>query len=194
MLKFLAKIWPGIQKLYQISYILCNPLWSFFVQSSDTNLFVPRGTLGFQCICRAQLIIPTTHLHCCLPCNYVKSLLAYCRGQLRINRYIYCIKVQLRYFNSSVNKLLNLQTSFPSIYSNWKDKTPIISTETVRMVTNISTSFLQIQSIFIASKKKKKIFVFRRPWSREKKLLIFRMSRKTFTKNTKTISNYMYLH
>ena len=54
------------------------------------------------------------------------------------------------------NKLLNLQKSFPSIYSNWKDKTPIISTETVRMVTNISTSFLQIQSIFIASKKKKR--------------------------------------
>ena len=185
---------PRIQKLYQSPYILCNPLWSLFVQSSDTNLLAPRGTLGFQCICKAQLIIQTTHLHCPFPCNYIKSLLAYCRGQLRINRYIYCIKVQLRYFNSSVNKLLNLQTSFPSIYSNWKYKTPIISTETVRMVTNISTFFLQIQSIFIASKEKQMIFVLRRPWSREKKLLIFRMSSKTFTKNTKAISNYMYFH
>ena len=78
--KGLVKLLPRIQKLYQISYILCNPLRSFFVQSSDTNLLVPRGTLGLQCICRAQLIIQTTHLHCRLPCNYVTSLLAYCRG------------------------------------------------------------------------------------------------------------------
>ena len=77
--KGLAKLLPRIQKLYQIPYILCNPLWSLFVQSSDTNLMAPRGTLGLQCICRAQLIIQTTHLHCRLPCNYVTSLLAYCR-------------------------------------------------------------------------------------------------------------------
>ena len=55
-----------------------------------------------------------------------------------------------------MNKLLNLQTSFPSIYTSWKDKTPIISTEKVRMVANLATPFLQIQSIFFASKKKKK--------------------------------------
>ena len=78
--KGLAKLLPRIQKLYQIPYILCNPLWSLFVQSSDTNLMAPRGTLGLQCTCRAQLIIQTTHLHCHLPCNYVTSLLAYCRG------------------------------------------------------------------------------------------------------------------
>ena len=71
-----------------------------------------------------------------------------------------------------MKELLNLQSSFSSIYTSWKDKTPIISTETVRMVTNISTPFLQIQSIFIASKEKQMIFVLRRPWSSEKKLLI----------------------
>ena len=59
---------------------LCNHLQFFFVQSSDSNLIALRGTLGLQCICRAQLIFQTTHLHCCLPCNYVTSLLAYCKG------------------------------------------------------------------------------------------------------------------
>ena len=92
-LKGLANFLPTIQKLYQIPYILCNPLWSLFVQSSDTNLMAPRGTLGLQCICRAQLIIQTTHLHCHLPCNYVTNLLPYCTGKLKINRSIYCIKV-----------------------------------------------------------------------------------------------------
>ena len=78
--KGLAKLLPRIQKLYQIPSILCNHLWFLFVQSSDTNLLAPRGTLWLQCICRVQLIIQTTHLHCRLPCNYVTSLLAYCRG------------------------------------------------------------------------------------------------------------------
>ena len=96
--KGLVKLFLRIQKLYQIPYLLCNPLWSLFVQSSDTNLLVPRGTLGLQCICRAQLFIQMTHLHCRLPCNYIKILLAYCRGQKRITTYIYCIKLQLRYF------------------------------------------------------------------------------------------------
>ena len=53
-----------------------------------------------------------------------------------------------------MKKLLNLQSSFPSIDTSWKDKTPIISTETVRMVTNLSKTFLQIQSIFIVSNQK----------------------------------------
>ena len=97
-LKGLANFLPTIQKLYQIPYILCNPLSSLFAQSAGTNLLAPRGTLGLQCICRAQLFIQMTHLHCRLPCNYIKSLLAYCRGQKRITTYIYCIKLQLRYF------------------------------------------------------------------------------------------------
>ena len=92
-----------------------------------------------------------------------------------------------------MKKLLNLQSSFLSIDTSWKDRTPIISTETVRMVTNLSKTFLQIQSIFIISNQKQMIFVLRRPWSRAKKLLIFKSSSKTFTKNTKAISNYIYL-
>ena len=79
-LKSLAKLSPRMQKLYHITHIFCNTLWSVFVQSSDTNLMAPRGALGLQCICRAQLIIQTTHLHCRSPLNYVTGLLAYCRG------------------------------------------------------------------------------------------------------------------
>ena len=91
--KYLAKNLPRIQKLYQITYILCNALWSLFIQSFDTNLLAPRGTLGLQCICRAHLIMQTTHLHCRLLCNYVTILLTYCRGESRINSCICGIKV-----------------------------------------------------------------------------------------------------
>ena len=78
--KSLAKLVPRIQKLYQITYIFCNTLWSVFVKSCDTNLLEARGTLALQCICRAQLIIQTTYLNCRWPCNHVRSLLVYCRG------------------------------------------------------------------------------------------------------------------
>ena len=78
--KGLANLLPTIQKLYQIPYILCNPLWSLFVQSSDTNLLAPRGTLAFEWIWRVQLCIQKIRLHCCLLWNYVTSLLAYSRG------------------------------------------------------------------------------------------------------------------
>ena len=89
-----------------------------------------------------------------------------------------------------MKKLLNLQSSFSSIDTSWKDKTPIISTETVRMVTNLSKTF-PTQAFFIASNQKQMIFVLGRPWSREKRLLIFKSSSKTFTKNTKAISDYI---
>ena len=69
-----------IQKLHQITYSCCNPPSSVFIEPFDTNLLSPRRTLGSQCICRAKDIIHTTHLHCRSPCNYVTSLLAYCRG------------------------------------------------------------------------------------------------------------------
>ena len=39
---------------------------------------------------------------------------------------------------------------------------------------------------------KQMIFVLGRPWSRENKLLIFKRSSKTFTQNTKSISNYIH--
>ena len=61
-----------------------------------------------------------------------------------------------------MKKLLNLQSSFPSIDTSWKDKTPIISTETVRMVKNLSKTFLQNQSYFIVSNQKQMIFVLKR--------------------------------
>ena len=78
--KVLAKLSPRTQKLYQITYIFCNPLWPFFIQPFDTSLLASRRTIGLQWIWRAQLCIQKIRLHCSLPCNYVTSLLAYCRG------------------------------------------------------------------------------------------------------------------
>ena len=78
--KGLTKLLPRIQNLYQITYILCNTVSSISIQTFDTKWLVPWGTLVLQCNCRAQLIIHTTHLPCCLPCNYITSLFAYCRG------------------------------------------------------------------------------------------------------------------
>ena len=92
-----------------------------------------------------------------------------------------------------MKKLLNLQSSFSNIDTSWTDKTPIISTETDRMVTNLSKIFLQIQLIFIVSNQKQMIFVFRRTWSLEKKLLIYKSSSNNFPQNKKAISNYIYL-
>ena len=92
-----------------------------------------------------------------------------------------------------MKKIVTLRSSFPSVDTSWKDKTPIISTETVRMVTNLSKTFLQIQSVFIISNQKQMIFVLRRPWSSEKKSVILKSPSKTFTQNGKAISDYMYL-
>ena len=86
-----------------------------------------------------------------------------------------------------MKNLLNLEWS-----DTWKNKTCMISRETFRIVINLSKTFLQIQSIFIVSNQKQMIFVWRKPWSSEKKLLIFKISSKTFTQNTKAISDYMY--
>ena len=91
--KGLAKHLPRIQNLYQITYIFCNTVQSISIQPFDTNWLAPRETLGLQCICRAQLLIHTTHLPCSLPCNYVTSLLASSRWYIRINRYTYCIQL-----------------------------------------------------------------------------------------------------
>ena len=67
------------QKVCQTTYIFCDLLWLIFIQPFHTNLLARRRILGLQCICRAQLIIQMAHIHYCLPCNYVPSLLAYCR-------------------------------------------------------------------------------------------------------------------
>ena len=60
--KGLAKLLPRIQKLYQIKYIFCNTVSSVSIPPFDTNWLAPRGTLGLQCIGRAQPIIHTRHL------------------------------------------------------------------------------------------------------------------------------------
>ena len=78
--KVLAKLSPRTQKLYQITYIFCNPLWSLFIHTFDTNLLAQRGTLGLQRISRAQLFIQAIRLHCCLLWNYVRSLLGRSKG------------------------------------------------------------------------------------------------------------------
>ena len=67
-------------KAIWITYIFCNTLSSVSIQPFYTNWLAPTGTLGLQWICRAQLIIHTTHLPCCLPWNYVTSPLSYSRG------------------------------------------------------------------------------------------------------------------
>ena len=72
-------------------------------------------------------------------------------------------------------------------------KTAIILTETFRMVINLSKTFLETQSFFIVSNQKEIIFVLRGTGSRERKLLNFETSSKTFTQDTKAISNYIYL-
>ena len=92
-----------------------------------------------------------------------------------------------------MKKLLNLEWSFLNIDNTWKNKTCIISTETFGIVIHLSKIFLETQSFFIIWNQKQMIFILRRPWSSEKKLLIFKMSSITFTQNTKAISNYIYL-
>ena len=85
--KEVTKLQKVEQKCYQqyksyiklhIAAVILHDLFS--LNPFDTNLLSPRKTLGSQCICRANYIIHTTYLHCPSPCNYVTSLLAYCRG------------------------------------------------------------------------------------------------------------------
>ena len=45
-LKRSSKTFTTIKKLYQMTYILCNPLWFLFVHPFHTNLLAPRGTFG----------------------------------------------------------------------------------------------------------------------------------------------------
>ena len=78
--KVLAKLSPRTQKLYQITCIFCNPMWSPFIHPFYTNWLAPTETIGLQWICRAQLFIQKIRLHCCLPWNYITSLLTYSRG------------------------------------------------------------------------------------------------------------------
>ena len=94
----------------------------------------------------------------------------------------------LHIFNYSVKKLSNLEWSFLIIDSSWKNKTSIISTRTFRMVINLSKNCLQTQSFFIVWNKKQMIFLVVKTGCRERKLLNFKRSSKTFTEDTKPIS------
>ena len=92
-----------------------------------------------------------------------------------------------------MKKLPNLESTFSKSDTNWKNKTPIILTETLRMVIYLSRNFLQTQSFFIVSNQKQMLFVLGKTGSRETKLLNFKRSSKTFTQHAKAISNYIYL-
>ena len=71
----------------------------------------------------------------------------------------HCIKVLWSIFNYSVKKLSNLDSSFLNSGTSWKNKTPTISTKTLRIMIYLSKDFLQIQSSFNAWNKKQIIFV-----------------------------------
>ena len=103
------------------------------------------------------------------------------------------IKVLLSIVNYSVKKLSNLASSFSSSDTSWKNKTPITSTETHRMVIYLSKHFLQTQSFFIVWNQEQMIFVLGKTEWKEWKLLNFKRSSKIFTMNTKAISNYRYV-
>ena len=49
-------------------------------QPFDIIAMTPRETLGLCCVHIAQLMTPPRSTHYPLPCSYVTSLLAYCRG------------------------------------------------------------------------------------------------------------------
>ena len=68
--KGLVELLPRMQNLYQTTYLFCNIVKSISIQPFDTNWLAPRETLGLQCICRAQLVIHTTHLPCYLQLCY----------------------------------------------------------------------------------------------------------------------------
>ena len=77
--KALSELSPRIQNLYQITYLFCNTVQSISIQLLHTNWLALSETLRLQCICRAQLLIHTTHLPCYLPCSYLTRPLAYSR-------------------------------------------------------------------------------------------------------------------
>ena len=77
--KGLSKLLPRKENLYQITYLFCNTVQSISIQLLHTNWLALSETLRLQCICRAQLLIHTTHLPCYLPCSYVTRPLAYSR-------------------------------------------------------------------------------------------------------------------
>ena len=99
----------------------------------------------------------------------------------------------LCFFNYSMKKFSNLEWSFSIIDTSWKNKTPIVWTKIFRMMIYLSKNFLQNQSFFIVGNQRQMLFVLLKTGWREWKLLNFKRSSKTFTQDTKAISNYIYL-
>ena len=58
-----------------------------------------------------------------------------------------------------MKKTLNLEWSFSNNDNTWTNKTCIISTETFRIVINLSKTFLQTQSFFIVWNQKQMTFI-----------------------------------
>ena len=105
---------------------------------------------------------------------------------------LFSVKVLWSIFNYSVKKLSNLESSFSNSATSWKNKTPTISTKTLRMKIYLSKAFLQTQSFFIVWNQKQMIFVLEKTGSRDRKLLNFKRSSKTFPQDTKAIWNSIY--
>ena len=93
-------------------------------------------------------------------------------------------------FNYSVKKLSNLQSSFLNSDTSWQNKTLTISTQTFRMVTNVSKTFPQTQSFFIVWNQKQMISVLEKAGSRDRKFLNFKRS----TKTTQGYKSYIKFH
>ena len=79
-------------------------------------------------------------------------------------------------FNYSVKKHLNLESSFSSIDTSWKNKSLVTETETSRMVINLSKTFLQTQSFLTVWNQKQIIFILGGTWSGGRRLFKFQMS------------------
>ena len=77
--KGLAKHLPRIQNLYQITYIFCTTLSSVSIQHFILTDSHQEEPLGYSVFAEPNYLF-IHHLYCCLPCNYVTSLLPYCRG------------------------------------------------------------------------------------------------------------------
>ena len=92
-----------------------------------------------------------------------------------------------------MKKLFNFQSSFLSINSAWQEKNSYnidwnshSGDKSLKNFSSNSINFHRFKS------KTNGFFFWRKPWSSEKKLLIFKSSSKTFNQNTKAKSDCMY--
>ena len=88
-----AKLLLRTQKLYQIIYIFCNPLSSVFIQPFWYQLIGTKRNPWVAVYLQSPINYSNGTYTLPLTCTYVTSLLAYRRGELRIKRCIYRVKV-----------------------------------------------------------------------------------------------------